>query len=674
MAIKDGYIIGSNSENEGEDDEIKDDNVMMSIRKLDDDELDVVDISNFDDISFLEKEYGDEKLLEEQESKNIIEEESMEDRIANAQKDRNLGRVHVSQEMESFSRSTNYSDYFLSEEEEEAEELIQRNIYELYTDATQCSACGATFQSKSELKPGFLPKEKYQLQMKLAEYEKLKKVRDKADLNSMEDLWSPEDEIEWMLSQSTMESGEMEEEHVWLEHTAQQLGFENAQQLSSTLLSSEKKVICQRCHKLQNTGQVSETLRPGWTTEPSLKQEHFRKILQPIKKGVVVVLVDVFDFHASVLPQLESLLLQEEEENLNPIMIVVNKIDLLPNKLGKRKLRIENWIRNELDHLGVTTLLHKHNKALRNNSRSVTSTSGMLRLVSCKTGFGVDGMLKKVRDLADEFDTDVYVVGAANAGKSTLMNHLLKKNNDNYCSNNVTKKKKKKSPGKVSQEKLHITTSPLPGTTLQFIKINIGNGRSLYDTPGLLIPGTVTSKLTPEELKMVVPRKQVQPVTFRVAPGKCVLIGGGLATIEILPPSKPFLFTFYISNEVKLHPTDSAKMNETIQKQVGKLLVPPLDPNRLNAIIGENNLDQTDLIIEGCGWKEASADVAIRGLGWIAITGAGKARVRVGVPHGIGVSVRPPMMPYDIWDNAAKYTGGKAVVKKRRGGIGGRSK
>ena len=52
-----------------------------------------------------------------------------------------------------------------------------------------------------------------------------------------------------------------------------------------------------------------------------------------------------------------------------------------------------------------------------------------------------------------------------------------------------------------------LTVSPLPGTTLEFIKVDIGFGRSLYDTPGLLVPGTLTQKLTPEELKIVVPKK-----------------------------------------------------------------------------------------------------------------------------------------------------------------------
>merc|ERR1719276_802751 len=123
-------------------------------------------------------------------------------------------------------------------------------------------------------------------------------------------------------------------------------------------------------------------------------------------------------------------------------------------------------------------------------------------------------------------DCDIYVVGAANAGKSTLINHILEKNDTNR------KPQGKKRPGNANARKGVVTASPLPGTTLEFIKVEIGNGQKLYDTPGLLVPDTLTQRLTPAELKMVVPKRPVEAVTFRVEPGKCVLVGG-LARIEV---------------------------------------------------------------------------------------------------------------------------------------------
>jgi hypothetical protein len=167
----------------------------------------------------------------------------------------------------------------------------------------------------------------------------------------------------------------------------------------------------------------------------------------------------------------------------------------------------------------------------------------------------------------------------------------------------------------------------------------------------------------------------VEPITFRVSSGKCVLVGG-LAKIEVVGDSRPFLFTFFVANDIKLHPTDSNKADEFRQKHVGAILTPPLDPGpeRLEEI-GE--FESHVVEIEGAGWKEAAADISLTGLGWVAVTGAGSVQVKISVPKGIGVSIRPPLMPFDVWEVTAKYTGGRAVRKstksktgKRRQGVG----
>ena len=169
--------------------------------------------------------------------------------------------------------------------------------------------------------------------------------------------------------------------------------------------------------------------------------------------------------------------------------------------------------------------------------------------------------------------------------------------------------------------------------------------------------------------------RQVEPITFRVAAGKCVLIGG-LAKIEVVGDSKPFLFTFFVANDIKLHPTDSNRAQSFVEKHSGTLLTPPLAPGRERTEeIGE--FDYHTIEIDGAGWKEAAADISLSGVGWVAVTGAGRVKLRIGVPKGIGISVRPPLMPFDIWDVASKYTGAKAVRKvskskggKRRKGVG----
>eukprot|EP00587_Corethron_hystrix_P001885 CAMPEP_0113302380 /NCGR_PEP_ID=MMETSP0010_2-20120614/3217_1 /TAXON_ID=216773 ORGANISM="Corethron hystrix, Strain 308" /NCGR_SAMPLE_ID=MMETSP0010_2 /ASSEMBLY_ACC=CAM_ASM_000155 /LENGTH=793 /DNA_ID=CAMNT_0000156161 /DNA_START=305 /DNA_END=2686 /DNA_ORIENTATION=+ /assembly_acc=CAM_ASM_000155 len=513
--------------------------------------------------------------------------------------------------------------------------------YLLNTDAMHCPACGVKFQCGEEVKPGYIPKEKYEYQVEKRKWEKILEQREARKNRE----WTVEDEVEWLITDNkavdSSDASAMKEEN----------GDEIPSEFRPDYLDENgkppKRTICQRCHHLQNYGEVRTELRPGWTEEPLLSQEAFRELLYPIRDrdAVVVALVDLFDFGGSVLPELDAIAGEH-----NPVILAVNKADLLPEKMGQ--LRAESWVRSELDYMGV---------------RCVGQRRGDVRLVSAQTGFGVSNLISRARKLADEIEGDIYVVGAANAGKSTLMNRLIQENAKKSLrfKKNMPKKKveelKKKKLRKGNKPKGMITASPLPGTTLEFIKLKIGEGLSLYDTPGLLVPGTLTSKLTPAELKMVVPKKKIDAVTIRISSGSCVLVGG-LARIEVVDGSKPFLFTFYVSNEIKLHPTSSDKAEEFVVKHVGGLLTPPMDAERV-AELGEFESHLLD--IECFGWKEAAADVAIRGLGWIAVTGAGVAKVRVSVPKGTGISVRPPLMPFDVWETTATFTGGKL---KRKGG------
>lgn len=194
---------------------------------------------------------------------------------------------------------------------------------------------------------------------------------------------------------------------------------------------------------------------------------------------MLIALVDIFDFSGSVLPELDGI------AGDNPVILAANKADLLPSKMGT--MRVESWVRRELEYLGV---------------KSLANVGGAVRLVSCKTGFGLAAMLEKAKKLAAERNCDIYVVGAANAGKSTLLNHILTPKEFEEGTDRV-----KKRAGNQNKRKDIVTTSPLPGTTLKFLQVDVGDGINLFDTPGLLVPGTLTQLLTPEELKIVVPKK-----------------------------------------------------------------------------------------------------------------------------------------------------------------------
>lgn len=432
------------------------------------------DAASFDR-DFTEEEYDD--FLDDNDD-SVPQQTASDDmaaRIASAQSNQNLGSVTIPEEMTNYFESLGFreEDNPYGNDETPRNRAFQRPTVSLVADPWSCSACGSAFQAEDDQRAGYIPPEKFEFQMKVAKLKEMERLQIKATEDAAE--WSAEDEIEWLLSTKAGKQAETEVA-IDLEAAAQEMGI-NLEEVQ------KKTVICKRCHGLQNFGKVEETLRPGWTNDPMLSQESFRQLLRPIsdKEAVLIALVDLFDFAGSVLPELDGI------AGDNPVILAANKADLLPSKMGI--VRVESWVRRELEYLGV---------------KSLANVGGAVRLVSCKTGFGISAMLDKAKKLAAERNCDIYVVGAANAGKSTLLNHILASKESEDGSGRV-----KKRAGNQNKRKDVVTTSPLPGTTLKFLQVNVGDGIDLFDTPGLLVPGTLTQLLTPEELKVVVPKKYV---------------------------------------------------------------------------------------------------------------------------------------------------------------------
>jgi hypothetical protein len=465
-----------------DDDDDDDDDVETPPTKSSGDLNDILDSSNFDLGDFQDGDEGRgifEGEGDEYEEEDFLDfgdgsdDDDMEARIAAAKKDMTSGRVTVPDDLDRFAEKASDMDLRKLGFTREAnpfgnDETPRKEKFKLISNAMTCPACGSDFQSDDEQKPGFLPDEKFEVQLKLSKIEEMQQLQDKADSSE----WSTEDEIEYLIQTA---GGEMNEKkdmaQIDIDAMAEGMGLD-------LVRLAKKNIICKRCHGLQNTGLVEESLRPGWTDEPTMSQEKFKNLLKPIseKTAVIIALIDLFDFTGSVLKELDGI------AGDNPVILAANKADLLPSKMGKQ--RAENWVRRELEYMGV---------------ESLANVGGAVRLVSCKNGIGVLDMVDKARSLATERDCDVYIVGAANAGKSTLINYILGRQSDKPVG--------KARAGNRNAFKGALTTSPLPGTTLKFIKIDLGDGMGLYDTPGLLVPGTITQLLTPEELKIVCPKK-----------------------------------------------------------------------------------------------------------------------------------------------------------------------
>jgi ribosome biogenesis GTPase A len=305
---------------------------------------------------------------------------------------------------------------------------------------------------------------------------------------------------------------------------------------AALLTESENVCICQRCFRLQTYGQVEESLRPGWSSNELLTPERFEGLLSSIKdtEAVVLCIIDVFDLQGSLLANLRQI------AGRNPIVIAANKVDLLPTDVSES--RLIGWIHSEVKQFcGLVSPRDREEKStkeffargwsarLKENDFAGVLSRNNVHLVSCQSGYGMEKLMRNLITLAGDNGQKVYVMGAANVGKSSFINRLL---NTNYQSDKKTKSPKKDIP--------QATVSNLPGTTLDFIKIRLPNGITMIDTPGLINKGQLTSRLTLEELKQVIPIKPINAITLRVTEGKCILLGA-LAKVELLDVSNLLL-------------------------------------------------------------------------------------------------------------------------------------
>eukprot|EP01039_Chlorochromonas_danica_P003222 gene3222-3528_t len=548
------------------------------------------------------------------------------------------------------------------------EEVMLRNLRGfLQINPFICSGCGAAFQTKTENNPGYLPKEKFQEHRERAELIRQKqeaiRILELADVEldsdaAVEFLRNanvPEAVIQGVHQIGRQLRGgakkDAKPKQVSSPLPVKEGGLDDEPQGETEIEPSistgegleEKICICQRCFRLQQYGKVESALRPGWSENDLLTPERFEALLGSIKnmKTVVLSVVDIFDLEGSVLNNLKTI------AGDNPVIIAANKADLLPGDVSESRIinAIYDEVKERCRFWSPSDYEAKHPYAAKiQEGKGILSRSNIV-LISCQGGYGLDKLMSLLMKTARGNGNTIHVLGAANAGKSSFINRLLEppRGKDNGS---------KKSTNPL------VTVSNLPGTTLDFLKIKLPNGITVVDTPGLISRGHLTSKLTTEELKQVIPSKSVKPVTLRLEENKCILLGG-LARIELLE-GKPMFFTIFASPSVKIHLTDSSKAEKFIETHIGKLIFPPENMERLEAI---GPFEAKDFEVTGLGWKKSDYDIVLPGLGWIAVTGPGTVKVRVTAPKDMIVSTRPSLLPYEAKYSTAKYTGAKISQK-----------
>jgi 30S ribosome assembly GTPase len=335
-----------------------------------------------------------------------------------------------------------------------------------------------------------------------------------------------------------------------------------------------EQVLCRRCFRIRHYNEVSPV---------SIQKEEFERILMELggKRALILNVVDLFDFEGSWIQGLERFIGE------NPLVLVANKIDLLPRQTNFAK--VETWLMDEVKKKRLET--HK------------------VILVSARKGIGVEHVKTLIESYANE--RDIYVVGTANVGKSTLVNKLLHLFGE-------------------SQD-VGLTTSRYPGTTLSTVKMKIPQYHHvIVDTPGVLTTTRLTDLVSPESLKLITPEKVINPRIYQLNCGQTLFVGGLVRFDFVAGGSQSFVG--YFANQLPMHRTKLENANALYEKHVGELLKPPGpdDPASLRDLVTHKFKIR----------KGPAVDIVIAGLGWISVRGNEEADLRVHVPRGVHVSIR----------------------------------
>ncbi len=244
--------------------------------------------------------------------------------------------------------------------------------------------------------------------------------------------------------------------------------------------------ICQRCFRLKNYGEYQTVAKSN---------EDFIKILQEVgrTKDLVLYITDLLNLEKNI-ESIKSIL-------PNKMILVLNKVDVLPKSVKEAKLikYIENM------NLGFEEII----------------------VISANKNYNIDYLLKRIKYY--QTSRNVYVVGHTNAGKSSLINKLIK----NY-----------------SDREQELTMSPLPSTTLNTVNIEINDYLTIIDTPGLVDSGSITNHVDQAMVKKLSCKKEIKPRTYQLRKNQSIIIED-MVRIDYVEGERNS-FTLFASNDLKV--------------------------------------------------------------------------------------------------------------------------
>jgi len=244
--------------------------------------------------------------------------------------------------------------------------------------------------------------------------------------------------------------------------------------------------ICQRCFRMKNYGEYQVITKSN---------DEYLKILEDVAKTKDLVL------YVTDLLNLEKNIEEIRKMIPNKMLLVLNKKDVLPKSVKETKLI--QYLESQGVHFEEVIV------------------------ISASKNYNIDYLLKRIKFY--QTSRNVYVVGHTNAGKSSLINKLIK----NY-----------------STKTQELTMSPLPSTTLNTITIEINDYLTLIDTPGLVDVGSILNHVDEAMVKKISAKKEIKPRTYQLRKNQSIIIED-LVRIDYVEGDKNS-FTLFVSNDLKV--------------------------------------------------------------------------------------------------------------------------
>lgn len=298
------------------------------------------------------------------------------------------------------------------------------------------------------------------------------------------------------------------------------------------------QTTCQRCFRLRHYGDT-KLFHPE-----AVNSRQVLEAIEPIE-GVILLVMDITDLETGLFKGLRRHLPNRK------FILVVTKRDLLPKTVSDQKILnvLSRRVKEEQIEVEFAVLVSMYDEASIENLRS------HLRRMKPKTA--------------------LIACGNANAGKSSLLNALMK---DHQA----------------------LTVSPYPHTTLEINECDF-DGLRIFDTPGIQVESSFLDSVELTQVPKLVPQKTFKPTTIQLKGRQCFMIGS--FGDVIIDAKEGASVTFYFSEQMPIHRTKAENRETYLDNH------PLYGEQKVHQLIFPVNDDKIDLVFKQLGWICISGDV-----------------------------------------------------------------